>query len=91
MIILKPPLLDLEATFLKLHRITAKYIKCPFAHFCIMLIELYNSSGCPTRSKGALPLANSCKKLTLTLLTHKSPKHTIASIEINHFLYKLNH
>ena len=31
-----------------------------------------------------------CKKLTLTLLTHKSPKHTIVSIEINHFLYKLN-
>ena len=32
-----------------------------------------------------------CKKLTLALLTHKSPKHTIVSVEKNHFLYKLNH
>ena len=30
-------------------------------------------------------------KLTLTLLTRKSPKHIIVSFEINHFLYKLNH
>ena len=30
------------------------------------------------------------QNLTLTLLTHKSPEHTIVSIEINHFLYKLN-
>ena len=27
----------------------------------------------------------------LTILTHKSPTHTIVSIEINHFHYKLNH
>ena len=32
--------------------------------------------------------SNCCKKLTLTLLTHISPKHTIVSIEINNFLYK---
>ena len=31
------------------------------------------------------------QKLTLTLLTHKSPNYTIMSIGINHFLYKLNH
>ena len=31
-----------------------------------------------------------CKKSTLTLLTHKYPKHTIVSSEMNHFLYKLN-
>ena len=35
--------------------------------------------------------SNYCKKLTLTVLTHKSPKHTIVSIEINHILHKLNH
>ena len=29
--------------------------------------------------------SNWCKKLIRTLLTHKSPKHTIMSIEINHF------
>ena len=33
--------------------------------------------------------SNCCKKLTLTLLTHESPKHTIVSIDP--FLYKLNH
>ena len=30
---------------------------------------------------------NCCKKLILTLFTHKSPKHTIEGIEINHSLY----
>ena len=35
--------------------------------------------------------SNCCKKLTLTLLTHKSPKYTIVSVEINNFLYKLDH
>ena len=34
--------------------------------------------------------SNCCKTPTLTLLTYKSPKHTIVSIEINHFLCKLN-
>ena len=29
--------------------------------------------------------SNCCKKSTLTLLTHKSPKRIIVSIEINHF------
>ena len=29
-----------------------------------------------------------CQKLTLTLLTHKSPKRTVVSIESNNFLYK---
>ena len=31
------------------------------------------------------------KKLTLTLLTNKTPKPTILIIERNHFLYSLNH
>ena len=35
--------------------------------------------------------SNCCKKLTLNLITHKSSKHTIVSIEIKRFLYKLNH
>ena len=35
--------------------------------------------------------SNCCKNLILTLLIHKSLKHIIVSIEINHFLYKLNH
>ena len=32
-----------------------------------------------------------CKKLILSMLTHKSPKHTMMGIEINHTHYKLNH
>ena len=39
-----------------------------------------------------LLLRSICRqKLTLTLLTHKSPMPNIVSIEINHFHYKLNH
>ena len=44
-------------------------------YYCTYILVLFLRSIC-------------LQKLTLTLLNHKSPKPTI---EINHFLYKLNH
>ena len=50
----------------------------PNRYYCTYILVLFLRSIC-------------LQKLTLTLLTHKSPKPTILGIEINHFLYKLNH
>ena len=66
---------------------------CEFQYVnSVQFIILHVNSLMPTRYNCTYVLclflrSNCCKKLILTLLTHKSPKHTSMSIEINHFHY----